>query len=448
MKIKLILPRMSLRPMDSKFKLVMSPSIALLVLAALTPGEHQVVLEDENVTKINLNDRPDLVGISVNVDTSKRAYEIASHYRSQGIPVILGGIHVSANPGEALQFADAVCIGEAEELWVTILADAEKGQLKEQYFNPDPADMENTPVPKWAIVNHASYLYTNTVLTSRGCPFRCEFCYNSCDYVHKVFRNKPIKSVIREIEELSTKQVMFIDDNFIGNVAWTREFVREIKPLELKWHAAVSANLVNYPELIQEMRDSGCQSLFIGFETINEASIQGVKKSQNNVSKYEELISLLHKNDIMVNASLVFGFDEHKPQVFRDTLQWLIKNKIETMTAHILTPYPGTLIYRKFLQQNRIIDFDTTHYNTSQVVFTPKNMTAEELYHGYLNIYKEFYSFQNIIKRMPDSFKQRIPYLLFNLFYRKFGKVMSRIIPLRWMNRLAKMVRHVSYGID
>jgi len=150
----------------------------------------------------------------------------------------------------------------------------------------------------------------------------------------------------------------------------------------------------------------------------------------------------------MVNASLVFGFDEHKPQVFRDTLQWLIKNKIETMTAHILTPYPGTLIYRKFLQQNRIIDFDTTHYNTSQVVFTPKNMTAEELYHGYLNIYKEFYSFQNIIKRMPDSFKQRIPYLLFNLFYRKFGKVMSRIIPLRWMNRLAKMVRHVSYGID
>ncbi|NLI93442.1 MAG: B12-binding domain-containing radical SAM protein [Peptococcaceae bacterium] len=448
MKIKLIQPRMSLRPMDSKFKRVMSPSVALLVLAALTPGEHQVELADENAKKLNLHDQPDLVGITVNVDTSKRAYEIAAHYRAKGIPVILGGIHVSANPEEALQFADAVCIGEAETLWATILADAEKGRLKKQYYHSHPTDLGITPVPKWEILNQANYLYTNTVLTSRGCPFRCEFCYNSCDYVHKLFRNKPIENVIREIENLSTKQVMFIDDNFIGNVAWTREFVREIKPLGLKWHAAVSANLVNYPQLIQEMRASGCQSLFIGFETINQASIQGVNKSQNNVIRYEELISLLHQNDIMVNASLVFGFDEHRPEVFKDTLEWLVKNKIETMTAHILTPYPGTQLYRKFVEQNRIIDFDTTHYNTSHVVFRPQNMTAEELYQGYLTIYKEFYSFQNIIRRIPDSSKQRIPYLLFNLCYRKFGKVVSRIMPLSWMNRLGKMVRHFSYGID
>lgn len=448
MKIKLILPRMSLRPMDSKFKRVMSPSVALLVLAALTPSEHQVEIEDENVKNINMNDKPDLVGISVNVDTSKRAYEIASQYRAKGIPVILGGIHVSANPDEAVQYADAVCIGEAEDLWDTILIDAEKGHLKERYYNPHPTDLGNTPVPKWEMIDKDNYLYTNTVLTSRGCPFCCEFCYNSCDYVHKLFRNKPIEDVIREIKRLSTKQVMFIDDNFIGNVTWTREFIREIKPMGLKWHAAVSANLVNYPKLIQEMRASGCQSLFIGFETINQASVQGVNKSQNNVARYEALISLLHQNDIMVNASLAFGFDEQGPEVFRDTLQWLVKNKIETMTAHILTPYPGTKLYRKFLEEGRIIDFDTNHYNTSRVVFTPKNMTAEELYRGYINIYKDFYSFRSIIRRLPDSSKQRIPYLLFNLCYRKFGKILSNILPLRWMNRLGKFVRHYSYGIE
>ncbi len=129
----------------------------------------------------------------------------------------------------------------------------------------------------------------------------------------------------------------------------------------------------------------------------------------------------------MVNASLVFGFDEHKSQVFKDTLDWLIKNKVETMTAHILTPYPGTETYQKLLEQNRIIDFDTNHYNTAHVVYIPQNMTKAELYSGYLNIYKEFYSFENIIKRMPESPRQRIPYLLFNLFYRKFGKLISGI---------------------
>jgi radical SAM superfamily enzyme YgiQ (UPF0313 family) len=448
MEIKLIQPRMSLRPMDSKFKRIMSPSVALLVLAALTPSKHQVVLEDENVKRINLNDQPDLVGITVNVDTSQRAYEIASYYRAQGIPVLLGGIHISANPEEALQYADSVCIGEAEDLWGEILADVEKGQLQKKYYNPYPTDLGKTPVPKWEILNQRNYLYTNTVLTSRGCPFRCEFCYNSCDYVHKLFRNKPIQNVIREIEMLPTKQVMFIDDNFIGNVAWTRDFIRTIKPMGLKWHAAVSANLVNYPKLIEEMRESGCQSLFIGFETINQESVQGVNKSQNNVARYEELIRLLHQNEIMVNASLVFGFDEHRPEVFRDTLKWLVENKIETMTAHILTPYPGTLLYKKLLEQNRIIDSDTTHYNTSHVVFRPLNMTAKELYQGYLNIYKEFYSMSNIIKRLPDSPNQRIAYLLFNLCYRKFGKALSTLLPIKWMNSLGKTVRHFSYGIE
>jgi radical SAM superfamily enzyme YgiQ (UPF0313 family) len=434
--------------MDSKFKRVMSPSVALLVLAALTPGGHQVEIADENAQKLNLDDQPDLVGITVNVDTSKQAYNIASHYRTQGIPVILGGIHVSANPDEALQFADAVCIGEAETLWTTIINDAEKGRLQERYYHAHPTGLESTPVPKWDMLNQDHYLYTNTVLTSRGCPFRCEFCYNSCDYVHQLFRNKPIQNVIREIERLSTKQVMFIDDNFIGNVAWTREFIREIKSMGITWHAAVSANLVNYPQLIREMRASGCQSLFIGFETISQASIQGVNKSQNNVARYEELIRLLHQNDIMVNASLVFGFDEHTPEVFQTTLEWLMINKIETMTAHILTPYPGTILYQKLLEQGRITDFDTAHYNTSCVVFKPQNMTAEELYQGYLKIYREFYSFKNIIRRMPESPKQKIPYLLFNLCYRKFGKMASRLMPLRWMNKLGKMVRHLSYGIE
>jgi len=448
MKIKLIAPKMTLRPMDSEFKRAMSPSLALLILGALTPNEHEVALEDENVGSLNLADRPDLVGITVNVDSSGRAYEISRHYMRQGIKVILGGIHVSANPDEALLYADSVCIGEAEDLWFNILSDVRNGGLKQRYYNPDPTNLAHTPIPRWDLIDKSRYLYTNVVTTSRGCPFSCAFCYNSCEYVHHWFRNRPIQNVIEEIKSLDTRQVMFIDDNFIGNVGWTKEFLRQIKPLHIKWHAAVSANIIHYPCLLDEMRESGCESLFIGFETVNKSSLESVGKHQNNTEDYDRLVREIHARGIMVNASLVFGFDGDGPGVFGDTLNWLVKNKIETMTAHILTPYPGTKTYRQLLAAGRILDFEPAHYNTSYAVFSPGKMTPQQLRRGYLKIYRDFYSFKNILKRFPADRKQRAPYLLFNFIYRKFGKIVSKIAGRRLMGRLSKWARRQSYGID
>ncbi|HBV87177.1 MAG TPA: B12-binding domain-containing radical SAM protein [Desulfosporosinus sp.] len=448
MKVKLIQPEMSLRPMDSEFKRLMSPSLSLLVLAALTPKEHSMIIEDENVNPLYLEDSPDLVGITVNVDTSNRGYQIAEYYRKKKVPVILGGIHVSANPEEALQFADSVCIGEAEKVWLDILSDVSSGQLKPIYYSTKLVDPSKIPIPRWSLTPSGKYLYTNIVVASRGCPFKCEFCYNSCDYVHHQYRNRPIANVIEEIKRLKTKHVMFIDDNLIGNIPWTKAFLKEIKPLGLKWNAAVSANLLSHLDLLDLMQESGCQSLFIGFESINEQSIQSVQKFQNKREDYERLINELHKRGIMVNASLVFGFDHDSPQVFQNTLDWLVKNKVETMTAHILTPYPGTVLYERFFAEGRIIDFDLSHYNTSNVVFTPKQMTQEELLKGYLWIYKEFYSFKNIFKRIPDHPKQKAPYLLFSLIYRKFGKVISKIASFGFMSSLGRLARKLSYHIE
>ncbi|MDR3599530.1 MAG: radical SAM protein [Desulfosporosinus sp.] len=448
MNIKLIQPKMSLRPMDSEFKRLMSPSLSLLVLAALTPKEHSILIEDENANPLHLEDSPDLVGITVNVDTSNRAYQIAEYYRQKKVPVILGGIHVSANPEEALQFADSICIGEAEDVWLHILSDVSIGQLKAKYHSMTMADPRKIPIPRWSLTPSGKYLYTNIIVASRGCPFKCEFCYNSCEYVHHQYRNRPIANVLEEIKQLETKHVMFIDDNLIGDIAWTRVFLEEIKPLDLKWNAAVTANILNHLDLLDQMQESGCQSLFIGFESINELSIQSVQKFQNKRGNYEYLIDALHKRGIMVNASLVFGFDHDSPQVFQNTLDWLVKNKVETMTAHILTPYPGTVLYQRFLAAGRIIDFDLSHYNTSNVVFSPKQMTREELLKGYLWIYKEFYSFMNIFKRIPDHPKQKVPYLLFSLVYRKFGKVISKIASFGFMNSLGKLARKLSYHIE
>lgn len=448
MKIKLISPKMSLRPMDSEFKRRMSPSLSLVTLASLINKEHLVYIEDENIQKINFDDQPDLVGINVNVDTSKRAYEIANVYKQKGIKVILGGIHVSANPEEAIKFADSVCIGEAEEIMSTIILDAQNNRLKKFYYNSSVSNPENIPLPNWSLIKKSKYLYTNIICSSRGCPFKCEFCYNSNKYVHHKYRNRPISSVLEEIHQMDTKQVMFIDDNFIGNPQHAKQLMHELKKLNLTWHAAVSTNIVKMPEVMDLMKESGCKSLFIGFESINPKSLESANKKQNKVELYEKLINELHSRNIMINASLVFGFDNDTPDVFKSTLDWLIKNKIETMTSHILTPYPGTVLYDRLLKENRIIDFDTNHYNTANVVFKPKNMTAEQLRDGYLWIYDQFYSIKNIIKRIPDNEMQKKPYLLFNLAYRKFGKFTSVIGKLGLMSSLGKLGRKLSYNIE
>ncbi len=447
MKIKLIAPRMSLRPMDSEYKRVMSPSLALLVLAALTPPEHEVTIADENAGPICVEDAPDLVGITVNVDTATRAYAIADGYRGRGIPVIVGGIHPSANPEEALAHASSVCIGEGEEVWADILRDAQSGALQPRYFNTDPTDLAHVPLPRWDLLDRSRYLYTNIVCASRGCPFACEFCYNSSDYVHHRYRNRPIESVIREIADLGTRHVMFIDDNLIGNIGWTWELVRALKPLGLKWNAAVSANIGAHLDLLDAMKESGCRSLFIGFETVNGDSLRSVRKHQNDPEACSRLLEELHARGIMVNASLAFGFDHDHPDVFRKTLDWLVSHRVETMTAHILTPYPGTVLYRRFEAEGRIVDHDWSHYNTAHAVFTPRRMTREQLTEGYLWMYDQFYSLGCILKRMPRAREQWLPYLVFNLAYRKYGRLTSRLAHLGGMRALGNVSRRLAYGI-
>ncbi len=448
MKIKLVQPRMTLRPMDSEFKRLMAPSLALLILAALTPPEHELIFEDENAGRVYLLDSPGLVAITVNVDTSARAWSIADSYRSRGIPVVAGGIHASADPSGALQHVDAVCIGEAEGVWEQIVRDAVNGSLQRVYRSQATAPVEDSPIPRWDLLQKNRYLYTNTVCASRGCPHSCEFCYNSCAYVRHGTVNRPVENVIREIESLGTKHVLFIDDNFIGDIPWTERFLSAIRPLGLTWNAAVSADLVHHPRLLDTMKECGCRSLFIGFESINPLSISSVGKSQNNTAMYETLISMVHDREIMVNSSLVLGLDHDTPSVFRDTLDWLVENRIETMTAHILTPYPGTRLYERMLTEGRIVDFDCTHYNTSRAVFLPRNMTQEQLEQGYLWMYREFYSFKNIRRRMPLAPSLQAPYLLFNLVYRKFGKAASRLAMLGLMGRMGGLLRRLSYNIE
>jgi len=443
--VKLISPRVTQRPMDSAFKRHMAPPLALLVLGALTPERHRVTVTDENVERLDLDDSPDLVGITVKADTAARSWQISRAYRRRGIPVVLGGIHPTACPDENVAHADACAIGEAEEIWGTILEDAESGSLKTVYRAPRPPALSASPVPRWDLIADKNYLYPNTLTLGRGCPWRCDFCYNSSPNMPNGYRMKPVPVVLREITSLGTRHVMFIDDNFIASPASARNLLKAFLPLDLAWHTAVSADVGRHDDILDLMAESGCKSLFIGFETLNPDALRSARKGQNRVDEYERTIEKIHDRGMMVNASVVFGFDEDEPRVFRDTTRWLIGRKVESMTAHILTPYPGTALHSRMLAEGRILDHDLTHYNTSRAVFRPARMTTRELERGYREAYRDFYSWSSILRRLPSGTQRGVPYLLFNLLYRKYGGAVSVLGKAGLMRAFGRLAARLSY---
>lgn len=442
--IKLINPKMSLRRVDSAFKTHMAPPLALLVLGALTPLRHRVTVADENVERVRLDDRPDLVGITVKVDTAHRSWEIARQYRRHGVRVVLGGIHATACPDDNLPHCDALVIGPAEGLWAQVLHDAERGFLQTVYRDRRP-NLAAQPVPRWELLAGKNYLYTNTLVAGRGCPWQCEFCYSSGPNFTRGHHMKPLENVLAEIASLGTRHVMFIDDNFIGSPAAAAALVEAIRPLGLTWHTAASADIGRHDNLLDAMAESGCRSLFIGFESINQANLASCRKRQNRVEDYDRTIEKIHRRGMMVNASLAFGFDQDTSDVFEDTLRWLMARKIETMTAHILTPYPGTALYNRLEAQGRIVDRDLSHYNTSQVVFRPARMSARELGQGWQWMYRQFYSWRGIVERMPLGGPRLRPYLAFNLVYRKSRRLASMLSALGLMGLTGRLARYASY---
>ena len=432
MKILLIQPRMHKRPMDTDLKTCMSPPLGLLTLMGLTPPGHDVRLVNENAEKIPKHFAPDLVGITVTLDVFPRACEIAAAYRSRRIPVVAGGIHITCCPEDCAPFFSAICVGPAERVWAKIIGDAARGCLQPVYKDFENFAGEEIASPKYDAIDTAKYLMTNIVTTSRGCPCRCDFCYNSNE--NRCHVRRPVEHVVADIRALGARHIYFPDDNFIGDIAYTRQLLNALEPLKLKWRAAVTANILDHLDLLDRMAETGCQSLFIGFESVNPAALAGVHKHQNRPERYAALAWEIHRRGIMINASMVFGLDGDGPEVFANTLDWLVENKIETLTSHILTPYPGTRLYRDMHAAGRITDRDLSHYNTAHVVYQPGRISPEELHAGYLKMYRDFYSFRNIWRRRPENPKQRFAYFAFNLFYRKFGRATSaicRIIPMR-----------------
>lgn len=410
------------------------PPHNLLIVSALTPKDIEVEIIDENIERIDFEKGVDLVGITAMTASAPRAYEIADTFRKKGVPVVMGGIHVTALPQEAAQHADAVVIGEAEGSWERLLQDFRKGgkeALVQFYKNDERPDPAIIPLPRRELIKNKGYLLSRFLQLSRGCPFNCYFCSVS-KFFGKKFRFRPVKKVIEEIKgmvgkPLKTRFLGFLDDNIAGDIAYARELFKALIPYNLLWIGQASINIAHHEDILQLAAASGCKGLFIGFESISEASLGEADKSQNKIKFYEKAIKKIHQFGIVIEGAFIFGFDNDDKSIFRKTVKFIEKVKLDVVQFSILTPLPGTRLEEKLEKEGRIIDRNWSNYDLSHAVFQPKTMTPQELQQGLDWAYKKVYSLSSIFRRTIGSLKGKRwkylgPLLTLNLGYRSIFK--------------------------
>ena len=398
MHINLIVPRWPDGSLWSKV-VFRFPYLALTTLAALTPGDVTVRLIDENVEDLDWQALPDLVGISLMTPLAPRGYEIAAAYRQRGVPVVLGGIHATMMPEEAANHADAVVVGEAELLWPQVVADAIEGKLQPLYRASSYPPLAHLPIPRRELLLRQAYFFVNTVQTTRGCPFDCEFC-SVTQFFGNTYRLRPIDEVEREIQNLEGRFVFFVDDNIIGDGNYARELFQRLAPYRLKWASQASITIAKDAELLNLARRSGCMGLFIGFESLSQQTLQAMGKSFNRVNAYRDRIKRIHDHGIGIQGSFIFGNDGDTPAVFEHTVRFTTENRLDAALFSILTPFPGTRLYHKMRSEGRILSQDWSRYDMNHVVFQPHGMSPQQLQQGFDWAYRRLYSWSSITRRL------------------------------------------------
>jgi len=397
MKLLLISPRSSDKRSPVGFKV---PQVALQIIAALTPENVKVSMVDEHINDIDFSKDYDLVGISTMTATAKRGYHLARIFKEKGSKVVFGGIHASVMPEEAINYGDAVVIGEAESSWPNLVEDFRQNTLKRYYHVKEP-DLSTAPLPKRDSRIDRSVLGIKWpgFYTTKGCPYDCEFCSVSSVYGKKI-RTLPIPLVIKDIENANSKVLLSLDDNVAANSKYAKSLFKEMVHLNIEWGGQCTVTIARDDELLQLCRESGCRGLFVGLESVSVTSMRKMRKTLKSIKENEDAIKKIQDTGIIFHPSFVFGFDDDTKAVFDDTLEFLYRNRITTATFNILTPYPGTRLYRRLKQEGRLISEDWSHYNHYTVTFRPKNMTERELAEGYFYLKKEFYTLSNICRRI------------------------------------------------
>jgi len=383
--------------------------LALPTLAALTPKHHDVIILNEYIEEIDFNKKVDLVGISFCTHLAVRAYEIADEFRQRGIPVILGGVHSAFFPKEALDHADCVLIGEAEDLWSKVLVDFENGRLQRTYEQKDFVDLGNRPIPRWDLVDPKNY-YCFNVQVGRGCPHHCEFCIVH-GFFGKTYRHKQIADIVEEIKYLKAidfrKPIFFCDDNILSDQNFSKDLFDALIPLNIRWWCQASMDKLKDEKTLELMYKAGCRMVLIGFESVSQESLVFMGKEKVNiVDEYKKIIAAIYRNGIGITGFFVVGTDSDDQGSFTRIEKFIQETNIAFVMLNILMPFPGTALREKMLKENRITEDDWAQYTMEGVAFKIKNFTKDEIITARKKFLKRIYSPQSLSQRLYRAWEQ------------------------------------------
>jgi len=399
--------------------------LTLPYLAGLTPPDWDVTLVDEQLTGIDFGAPADLVAITTWTINSLRAYEVAERFRERRIPVIMGGPHTYFYREEAAEHCDAVGIGEGEAIWPTMLEDALRGRLKKYYQAEAPTALSNLPLPRHELLDLSLYgrIKTFSVQTSRGCPFRCDFCSERL-YLGEDYRFRPADDVVEEIRAGGRRNIFFADSNFAGNQVHSMELMEALIPLRLRWSSLWPAYLCTKGDFMDLAKRSGLLHVNIGIESIDQQTLSGLGKKNNKVRQYKEILSNLRRREISYSLNFIFGWDTERKDVFSSTLDFLKEEKVPAAYFNILTPHKGTALYDRMLREDRIIDVEAIgRWPGIHCHIQPKQWSAEELEEKVKLLHQKFYTYPSMFTRLSLPLNQsRIASWVINLSQRRIGR--------------------------
>jgi radical SAM superfamily enzyme YgiQ (UPF0313 family) len=411
--------------------------LGLITVAACTPADVEVEIVDEYVEPIPYDTTDaDLVALSAKTSCVAHAYEVAARFQARGIPVVLGGIHASLRPEEALEHVDYVVIGEAEKTWPIFVERFRRGEAPRKTLDEGFPPLDEVPVPAWSRLRSEEFLF-HQIQTTRGCPFMCRFC-SVPDISGNSFRFKPVEAVVEEIRALPRagylkdrmKALYFVDDNFISRVRYTKDLLRALVPLyesgELgEWSAETTLNVATDEELLDLFVAAGCSTLIIGFESIHQATLESMDKKVNFCLTYQEAIQRIHRRGLSIVGNFIVGFDTDTIAVFKEIIDFVDEHTILYPFFSILTPMPGTALHDEYVAAGRLDHRDWARYDTRHVVFEPRHMSREELMDGYIWMYTEAYASTRALDRLERFWRR----------YRKRSSGLAENLFIRWRLR-------------
>lgn len=399
--------------LHANIKVLAIPPLNLAMIARYTPDHYDVRIVDEAVDKIDFDVQADLVGITCMTPLAPRAYEIATEFRKRGVPTVMGGIHASYMPDEALRYVDTVVTGEADFTWPKVLEDFEAGKMQRLYRTDTLPEIENLPPPRRDLLQ--GKYFVETVQTGRGCPINCEFCsvtaFNGARY-----RLRSTDSVMKEIEALNSNRFFIVDDNIVGAgmkyIRRAKDLFDRLQGAGKEWGAQTCLNIVEHDDLMASARKSGCRALLIGFESLDEAGLEEMHKPVNlrpATRNFKDAIKKIHDHGIAIVGCFIFGTDTQDQSVFKRTVDFALECEIDAIQMTLETPLPGTAFYRRMVAEDRLLLTDYPqhwkHYNIFEPVHRMKNFTPQEAYEGLKNAYEDMSSLRASLGRAARTFR-------------------------------------------